>query len=148
MPDPILKTQHGGYSCYSAALTLTFTDPKPLDEAIYLLGLVLTRGGPHVETFKGYCFYPEYHQNGGIHFHGVIYYTNKMHYNSFITYWRRRLGRQIRNDKLVNPLGWHFYCRKDNGEIKGLRVMKHNVKKLLRKAGTDWFSKNGLIVEV
>lgn len=148
MPDPLpSKTAHNGYMCYSAALTLTFRNAMPLDEAVYILTKVLTQGGPHKDTFKDYCFYPEYHDQGGIHFHGVVYYSNQMHYHSFLTYWRRYQG-FLKNDKLVNALGWHLYCRKHNGEFKGLRIKHHNSSKMLKLSRTDWFLKHGLVIQV
>lgn len=141
------KSTHAGYSTYSAALTLTFKTTLPLDEAVYNITKCLTYGGPHTETFRDYCFYPEYHDEGGIHFHGVVYYSNKMHYNAFLTYWRRHLG-FLKSKPLKDPLGWHFYCRKDNASFKCLRIKKHNASKMLKYSRTDWFLNHKLIVQV
>lgn len=88
------------------ALTLTFREMVTYKEAVYSLI-------SHLEWHnKLRCvFYPEYSDNGRVHFHGFVYETNKQRYHSFLIRWRL-LG-FVKESKLTNALAWQMYCTKD-----------------------------------
>lgn len=129
------KCPRNGYSCYKAYLTLTFRTPVDLWEGLHNLAMSLTGQ----KTFRDYVFYPEYGANQNFHFHGVIWYSNKLHYCSWLNAWRKHVG--FTNDSLKESstdLAWHIYCRKDQYIMqhneKPIRLHKLNIIKRLKQA--------------
>jgi len=135
------KVERSNRKCYIAQITLTYKNDIGFKKGLRSLARLIVR----YPTFRDYVFYPEYTVQGRLHFHGVIYYTNKLHYGTFITNWKHFYGfssvtviRKKIGDR-ENLLGWHFYCRKEQHHICG------KIKRL-HKYNTDYIINRQLVV--
>lgn len=127
-PKALQKTvECQGYKCYEVAITLTFKETIDHHHGIYILCNRIKECFSN--SIKLYCFYPEYGNNHNFHFHGKVLYTNKVHFSSFVSLWRKSYGFvkvvPIRNDK--ERMKWHIYCLKDSYLWKNLRIHGLNI---------------------
>lgn len=118
-----VKQERKGKQCFKHNITFTTKDP-------WTRGL----GYNHMRSFMSkqpksiidYVLYPEYTDNSMIHFHGCIWYSNKVHFHSMLNHWRRYFGFvKITDDRSI--LSWHFYCRKDQWLWNHRRINSYNV---------------------
>lgn len=108
----------GNRKCHKANITLTHRFPITLEEGMYETGKIMAQ-----QYFIDFVLYPEYSRNGMFHFHGTIWYTNKLQFMSFLNRWRRQRGNaKVTEDK--NTLAWHFYCRKDQHLMENHKIKR------------------------
>lgn len=119
-----------GRACYRSNITLTFKDPIAYDEGMYRLCAAFRR----TPTLIDYVIYPEYGENGNLHFHGTVWYSNKLHFCSMINNWRYFYGfaKLQAQYKTSNQVKWHLYCRKDQWQFKDQRYPRINFKNVKR----------------
>lgn len=129
--------------CYIGNLTLTFKDPTPHKLGLYKLCIEML----NQKTFIDYAFYPEYGENANFHIHGTIWYTNKVHYCSFINIWRRKYGftyeSKLKKETRYPQLGWLIYCMKNQSEWHRYRITKYNIKNRYKKLSISIIGKHG-----
>lgn len=125
--------QRNGYKSRQHALTLTFREPMSFSRGMIILASYIRR-----YNFVDYVFYPEWTEQGNLHFHGTIWEKNIKQYGDFKFTWSFMYG--FTKEKPIRPpygiVGWHLYCRKDQHEVrykKFMRVHKYNSKHLVKQ---------------
>lgn len=106
------KYIHSGKSCYRAFMTITFNVPTTFTTGLWRMANNIKL----LPTITDFCLYPEYGEASNFHLHGIIYFTNKLHFHSWINMLRHNIGFiKLSKDtgNLPSLLGWHLYCRKD-----------------------------------
>lgn len=125
MNSKIISDIRRGKKCHVKAITLTFRHDMSHRLGFKLLSIVLCN-----QTFVDYVFYPEYGDHGNFHYHGTIWYTNKLHYYSFMNYWKRLYG-FTKESNLNNLVQWHLYCIKQQSMFRFKRISYYNHKDYL-----------------
>lgn len=117
------KVYRAGYNCFKQAVTLTFKRPTSYKQGMYTMAWFMSKQ----KTIRDFVFYPEYGENANFHFHGTVWYSNKVHFYSAINKWKRMIG-FVKIKRISNPIGWHIYCIKDQYIIRHFykRVTKYN----------------------
>lgn len=116
------KFSRKGKQCYAFAITLTFRNPIRQSTGFRILYNRLIKQ----RSFMDYIFYPEYGQQGNFHFHGTIYYTNKIHFYSWVNLWRSNYG-FVKLVELKDVVKWHLYCIKDRYHWNNKHISKYKI---------------------
>lgn len=133
------KFQRQGKNTYVAAITLTFRNPTEFYMGVYNIckWILLVK-----KPYQDFILYPEYTKEGHLHFHGTIWYTNKLHFYTMLTQWRIHKGYiKVKHPASTKDiLAWTIYCMKDQALHKRYRIHKYNIKQRFKQSVLKCFS--------